>query len=53
MKINFQTDNAAFSDDKSFETIRILNTVINKIEEGENDGKIFDINGNKIGEWSI
>lgn len=63
MKISFQTNNAAFKDPdgmKSFddvyrnrEVIRILNNIIEDIMVGCDCGSIMDINGNKIGEWSI
>ena len=63
MKINFQTNNAAFKDPdgvQSFddvyrnrEVIRILNNIIEDIEIGCDCGSIRDINGNKVGEWSL
>jgi hypothetical protein len=61
MKIEFKTSGAAFKDVdgeeniyyKTAEVIRILNRVINRIEDGRTDGAIMDVNGNKIGEWSL
>lgn len=63
MKIKFNTNNAAFKDPdgvKSFdvvyrdrEVIRILKNIIDDIEIGCDCGSIMDINGNKIGEWSL
>ena len=64
MKIKFNTDSAAFYDEyadevqnaiyKEQEVIRILTKIINAIEMDSADhGPIMDINGNKIGEWSL
>ena len=61
MKIEFKTSCAAFKDvdgeeniySKTAEVIRILNRIIDRIEDGRIDGAIMDINGNKIGEWSL
>ena len=63
MKIKFSTNNAAFKDPdgvKSFddvyrdrEVIRILSDIIEDIKIGCDCGSIMDINGNKIGEWSL
>lgn len=63
MKIKFSTDGAAFYDEyedyltnesiKEQEVIRILKRIIDDIELGCDCGSIMDINGNKIGEWSL
>ena len=62
MKIEFSTDNDAFKDintgektrlSESLETARILRDIANKVEEGYTNRYILDINGNKIGEWSL
>ncbi len=63
MVIKFKTNNAAFKDPdgvESFdivyrdrEVIRILEDIIIDIEVGCDCGSIRDINGNKIGEWSL
>ena len=63
MKIKFSTDGAAFHDEyedyltnesiKEHEVIRILKNIIDDIEIGCDCGSIMDINGNKIGEWSL
>ena len=64
MKIEFSTDNAAFKDEtnepvlndicRDREVVRILKNIIDDIEEFScNCGSIRDINGNKIGEWSL
>jgi hypothetical protein len=51
--LKFKIDNSAFSEGKDIETVRILKTIINKIENGYYNGKVIDINGNKIGEYSL
>lgn len=61
MKIEFSTGNAAFGYDDpdcgniwgDREVIRILKEIITKIEYGYRRGPVMDINGNKIGEWSL
>jgi hypothetical protein len=63
MKIEFSTDNAAFKDEYADkmsndmitrdEVARILSTIITRIRCGDDHGPIMDINGNKIGEWSL
>jgi len=51
--LKFKTDNAAFGDDKSFEVLRILKDVSHKIEMGQTEGSIRDINGNTIGTFKL
>lgn len=63
MKIQFSTSGAAFKDEYADEAtndintrdeiIRILKRITNDIVYGADHGSIMDINGNKIGEWSI
>lgn len=64
MKIKFSTDSAAFYDEtnepvlndtcRDREVVRILKNIIDDIEGfGCDCGAIMDINGNKIGEWSL
>lgn len=63
MKIKFNTNNAAFKDPdgvkswddlyKEREVTRILEIIIDKVNGGHRKGVIIDINGNKIGEWSL
>ena len=52
MKIEFNTDNAAFEDLQS-ESVRILRDIAKKIESGKVAGKIVDINGNTCGTWWV
>lgn len=57
MKIEFTTENAAFSEEcggsLEYETIRILGEICEKIEMRCTEGSIVDINGNKVGEWKL
>lgn len=63
MKIKFSTDGAAFKDEYADEAsndiitrdevVRILSVIITCIRCGDDNGPIMDINGNKIGEWSL
>ena len=62
-KLEFTTSNAAFGDerdpeyvqrvDKLREVNRIMQNVIKEIAYGKTDGSIMDVNGNKIGKWSL
>ena len=40
-------------DPSSWELRRILKEVEDSLEDGNIQGKIFDINGNRVGEWSL
>lgn len=63
MKIEFKTSGAAFRSEYADEetndmyardeVLRILKVISYKIECGFTDGTIIDINGNRIGEWSM
>lgn len=55
---SFKTGNAAFDDDyydnaKIDESIRILKEIIKKLEDGYMSSVCMDINGNKVGTWSL
>ena len=46
------TGNAAFADGNlRTEVTRIVRSVADKIEAGQGDGYLLDINGNKVGKW--
>lgn len=52
--LKFATDNEAFRfDGPEYEAARILRQIADKIEGGNGSGVIHDINGNRIGEWSL
>lgn len=53
-KLQFDTSNDSFQfGNQSAEIKRILREIINLVEAGDEAGKIFDENGNKIGEWGF
>jgi hypothetical protein len=56
-KMQFETDNAAFDDDKGAEIARILRDAADTIERsiGTRGGDVFvrDSNGNKVGKYTI
>ena len=54
MKIQFSTDNAAFEEyGIEYQIEVIFERIIQRIKNGETEGKIQDINGNNIGSWSL
>lgn len=54
MKIEFSTSNIAFEEYGYLEHIqKILNDISDKIWDGQTYGPIMDVNGNKIGQWSL
>ena len=53
MNLKIDTDNQAFEEDKSFEVVRILKEVIQKLESGYQESRLFDLNGNAVGEFSL
>jgi len=54
MKFEFEidSDNAAFSDSPELEVARLLRQTAKRIE-GQDEGLLIDINGNKVGYWFI
>lgn len=53
VRIEFATDNAAFTQGPATEITRILEMLANKVREGNFRIRITDINGNKIGTMTI
>lgn len=51
--LKFSTENAAFERYPLHESARILRTIADKLEQGEELGRIRDLNGSTIGEWVI
>lgn len=56
--ITFNTDNSAFENELSdhssvYEISRILNGVIDQVNNGSTGANIRDINGNTIGSWGL
>lgn len=56
VKIEFETENAAFEDDRAAETARIIHEIADRIADGwtvDIIGNIRDINGNQIGRYEL
>lgn len=62
MQIRFSTVNSSFCNPqtgeedefwKQYETSRVLENIITKIKDGQQQGLVFDTNGNEIGEWKL
>lgn len=59
LKLEIKTGGAAFSEDDVLtyegrsEIARLLRKISLQIETGDSDGVIIDINGNKVGRWSL
>jgi hypothetical protein len=47
------SSNAAFTDDPHSELARILRELADKIERGDDGGKLRDVNGNSVGEYGV
>lgn len=48
-KIEIETGNSAFESDKKAEVARILQTAIDKLNNGQDSFPLYDLNGNKVG----
>lgn len=53
LKIEIETGNAAFEDDRNMELARILRQIAERLENGEDAGRVLDINGNKVGSFEM
>lgn len=54
LTLSFDTDSAAFADNAGpAEAARILRNVAARLERGATDGVLRDINGNRVGSWSV
>lgn len=51
--LNFKMDNEAFADYMEGEVKQILHDVGEHVTQGRTAGKVFDSNGNSVGEWKI
>ena len=51
--MNLDSDNQAFADDPKGEVTRLLKSVIEKIENGDEFSDLYDINGNLVGDWCL
>lgn len=52
-RLEIRTDNDAFVEDRGRELGRILGVVAEHVRLGLSDGRVRDINGNTVGEWSV
>jgi len=52
-KLTLKLGNEAFSDDPSYEVARILREAAKRVERGDTESVLMDVNGNKVGEFVI
>jgi|6_EtaG_2_1085325.scaffolds.fasta_scaffold04235_7 DNA-directed RNA polymerase subunit M/transcription elongation factor TFIIS len=52
-KLTIETDNAAFDPYPEMETARILRVIAEQIEGAANAGAAVDINGNRVGSFTL
>jgi hypothetical protein len=52
-RLQIKCDNEAFSDDPGAELARLLREVANEIEEGYQGGGLNDVNGNRVGSYTL
>lgn len=52
-QLAFKTANAAFDGFECTESARILREIANRLEDGDLEGIVRDVNGNTIGSYSI
>jgi hypothetical protein len=51
-RVKIETGNAAFEgDSKGYEIARILRDAADRIEDGQKTGYLYDVNGNRVGEF--
>lgn len=53
LTIEFHTGNSAFEDNEPEETAKLLRDIASKIDRGDTDGPVLDLNGNTIGGWEF
>lgn len=53
LRVQIKTDNDAFADLGALEVARLLRKVATRVEGGEFDGVIVDINGNQCGAFDL
>ncbi len=53
MMISFNMDNAAFTENTIGEVRSVFERITYLVDQGYEDGKVFDSNGNSIGNWSV
>jgi len=53
LKIEFSMENDYFSYDPVGTAIETIESIIKLIKRGETEGKVWDINGNSVGNYSL
>ncbi len=53
LRVKIETDNAAFAVDGQQEVARLLRKVADRVANGELDGAVVDINGNRCGAFDL
>ena len=52
-EMKFRTDNEAFTEDGGEEIARLLAKAAEQVKSGSLAGFVYDVNGNKVGSWSL
>lgn len=53
-RLKIETDNAAFQESTAQEEIaRILREIASKLDGLDDSGKVYDGNGNYVGDWKL
>jgi hypothetical protein len=52
-KLNIDTENSAFENSKVEEVTAILEALIDRLLDGQTEGKLRDKNGNTCGEFTL
>ena len=52
-RVKIETGNDAFAENPSIEIARLLRKIASQVEEGRLEGRVMDINGNKVGEYGL
>jgi hypothetical protein len=50
--VRFRTNRAALAENSPFEKARILREIASQVQKGVRSGKISDVNGTPVGDWS-
>ena len=51
--LEIESENAAFSESPEIETARLLRQTADRLETGDEYGKLMDYNGNGVGFWDM
>jgi hypothetical protein len=52
-QIKIDSDNAQMQDAPSERVADILEKVAQRLRSGEDEGRVFDVNGNRVGIWIL